>query len=34
MLLSLVKTEVAQSEYELVDDIAFAETEPDWQELR
>lgn len=29
-----VKTEVAQSEYELVVDIAFAETEPDGQELR
>lgn len=29
-----VKTEVTQSEYELVVDIAFAETEPDGQELR
>lgn len=29
-----VETEVTQSEYELVVDIAFAETEPDGQELR
>ena len=30
----LIKTEVTQSAYELVVDIAFAETEPDGQELR
>ena len=30
----LVETEVTQSEYALVVDIAFAETEPDGQELR